>query len=277
MLTRRLKLEVWHEGPAPISSSSSNGTTTSTQGSSSKGTRRRLLTGRMRALGLRTRDSAGQGCRDGSSSAHAPGRLHHQQQLHKPSAHADNSSSSSGEVVSHQLPDIPEEDEAADADSATAAAAAGAAAAGRANNDDVSSHMLLDLEVEDAAEDIVETEGHQLLQDGSSSSGSGGGVSLGSAVVNLEQLTEAVIQVSLRVGQHARAWMRACMPACLALSRSSWHVCVSLLECIPGPRVWQHVVVCMPRRTSPGQHACKAAGACMPAQLHMCIFVVCLG
>jgi hypothetical protein len=62
--------------------------------------------------------------------------------------------------------------------------------------------MLLDLELEDAAEDVVESEGHQLLQVGSSSSSSsGGGVSLGSAVVNLEQLTEAVIQVSLWVRQ----------------------------------------------------------------------------
>jgi hypothetical protein len=57
--------------------------------------------------------------------------------------------------------------------------------------------LLLDVELEDAAEDVVETEGHQLLQDSGSSSSSGGGVSLGSAVVDLEQLTEAVIQVSL--------------------------------------------------------------------------------
>jgi hypothetical protein len=211
MLTRRLKLEVWHEGQASTSSSSSNGSSLSTP-SSSKGTRRRLLTGRMRALGLRAREGAGQGSRDGSSStqgsASAAGKLHHQQQLHKPAGHIGNGggSSSSGDVVSHQLPDIPEE-EGGDADSAAAAAAG----RGSASDEDVSSHMLLDLELEDAAEDVVETEGHQLLQDGSSSSSSGsggsstGGVSLGSAVVNLEQLTEAVIQVTLGVKQHAPA------------------------------------------------------------------------
>jgi hypothetical protein len=144
----------------------------------------------MRALGLRSREGAGQGSRDGSgspqsSSSNAAGRLHHSQQLHKHPANAANGSgSSSSNVTSHQLPDIPEEE-----------GEVHAAAAGHNSDDDVSSHMLLDLELDDAAEDVVETEGHQLLQDGSSSSSSSSGISLGSAVVNLEQLTEAVIQV----------------------------------------------------------------------------------
>lgn len=171
MLTRRIKLEVWHDGPSGSSSSSSEGSghhaASSRGGSNTSGSRRKLLSSKSsRGLGLKSRDGGSLGSRDGSSGM---GRLHHQ---HPHSRLAPGSSSS---VLSHRLSGVPEDEE----------------------GDDLTSHTLLDVELRDD-EPLTEAEGHQQLHGDSSSSSessNGSGSSLGSAVINLDQLTEGLIQV----------------------------------------------------------------------------------
>lgn len=171
LLTRRVKLEVWHDGPSPAAHGGSS--SSSSKGSGSSG---------IKALSKRASSGFSSGTSKGFKSV---GLIKGSGKGSKTTkgAHHNNSSSSSSKVASHRLSDVPEESEGVT----------------HSNNDDVSSHMLIDVELEDDQPEEVEGPAQQLQQQeqgGSADGDSGSSVSLGSAVVNLDQLTAATIQVT---------------------------------------------------------------------------------